>query len=81
VTAHTVTCHTEGCGNADAAIELELGYTDPMSGDFYPVDSVVCGVCGEQITDVEPPLETVDPPDELDNTLPEPESPGGGEQR
>lgn len=37
-----VTCHTEGCGNAEIAIELEL----------YDVNmKVVCGVCSKVIND------------------------------
>lgn len=38
----TVTCHTLGCGNAEVAITL------PVS------EVVVCGPCGELITDVVP---------------------------
>lgn len=51
----TVTCHTEGCGNAGAPIELDLTYTDD-DGNLQTVDSVACGVCGQPITDIEPPL-------------------------
>jgi hypothetical protein len=37
----TVTCHTDGCSNAGHAIPLLV----PEGG------AVVCGVCGEPITD------------------------------
>lgn len=39
----TVTCHTNGCGNADAPIELQV----PAD-----VGGFVCGVCGQTIEDV-----------------------------
>lgn len=43
-----LTCHTGGCTNEGAAIELDI--TDPETGQ--PVDSVICGACGQPITDV-----------------------------
>ena len=46
-----VTCHTETCSNADKPIELGLTWTDE-EGLTQPIDSVSCGVCGQQITDV-----------------------------
>jgi len=48
----TVTCHTEGCSNADQPIDLELTFTDPDTGETRRVDAVACGVCGQPITDV-----------------------------
>jgi hypothetical protein len=39
----TVTCHTEGCGNAEVAIDIS------RLDDTIPV---VCGPCGQPITDV-----------------------------
>lgn len=36
----TVTCHTEGCRNFDIPIT------------FRCVMTVICGACGEQITDI-----------------------------
>lgn len=39
----TVTCHTEGCGNAGHAIPLEVD---------DDVEGAVCGVCGQTIDDV-----------------------------
>jgi hypothetical protein len=41
----TATCHTDGCPNADIPIELAFDPTGP------PLSSVVCGVCGQVITD------------------------------
>jgi hypothetical protein len=38
----SVTCHTDGCGNAGIAIALS------MTEDA----AVACGVCGQPITDV-----------------------------
>jgi hypothetical protein len=44
-----VTCHTDGCDNAGITIPL-----DPPILDGAPVvvDVVLCGVCGQTITDV-----------------------------
>lgn len=39
----TVTCRTEGCGNAGHAIPLEVD---------DDVEGVLCGVCGTAILDV-----------------------------
>lgn len=51
----TVTCRTEGCENADIPIVLEV---DQL---------VMCGVCGEFITDIDPPVEAfVDESEEPD---------------
>lgn len=47
----TVTCHTAGCGNQDMALELDLTFTDD-DGQPAMIEWVVCGVCGQQITDV-----------------------------
>lgn len=55
----TVTCHTRGCGNARIPIETTTSWEE--GGETYYVSSVVCGVCGEPITDVEPPLPGTDP--------------------
>lgn len=49
----TVTCHTEGCGNAEHPIDVETSYTDEESGETFTVDKVVCGVCGQTIEDVQ----------------------------
>jgi hypothetical protein len=44
----TATCHTEGCGNAEWALEI---YVPPE-----PVPpNVVCGVCNQPITDIVTP--------------------------
>lgn len=42
----TFTCHTEGCGNAGHAI--------PMTVTADPEPLALCGVCGQQITDIQP---------------------------
>jgi YgiT-type zinc finger domain-containing protein len=46
----TVTCHTEGCENANVAIDVTTEWTDE-DGETQHVDDVVCGVCGQPITD------------------------------
>jgi hypothetical protein len=44
---YIVTCHTENCLNNGIAIEI-----------LDPADTVICGVCGQEITDkVEQPTE------------------------
>lgn len=48
----TLTCHTEGCGNAEIPIELELSWTDD-EGVAHTTDSAFCGACGNPITDIE----------------------------
>ena len=40
-----VTCHTDGCENSDIAIIIGADAENPI---------VVCGPCGQQITDVQP---------------------------
>lgn len=47
----TVTCHTEGCANAGAPIDLPLTFLDD-DGEEQTMDAV-CGVCGVPITDVQ----------------------------
>jgi hypothetical protein len=45
------TCHTEGCGNAGEAIDVgELTWTDEDGTEY--TSAVICGVCGQPITDV-----------------------------
>jgi hypothetical protein len=48
-----VTCHTENCGNAEIAIDIgDLTYRDD-EGRIQQITTVVCGVCGQPITDIE----------------------------
>lgn len=42
--AYVVTCETEGCGNQGIAIPINAAVDDPY---------VVCGVCSNQITNIE----------------------------
>lgn len=42
---HAITCRTEGCENA--------GYTLVLT---RPGHSIICGPCGQPITDIDPPL-------------------------
>lgn len=48
----TVTCRTEGCGNANIPLDLPLIWEDPDTGESMPLDAVMCGVCGQEITDI-----------------------------
>lgn len=60
------TCHTEGCHNSGAPIEVgNLTYTDDESGETITA-TVACGVCGQPIEDV------------VDNTAPEAATPDDG---
>jgi hypothetical protein len=45
----TVTCRTDGCGNAGYPIELDFGDLPPedMPTSFW------CGVCGQEIKDIQ----------------------------
>lgn len=43
LTERVATCHTEDCGNADIAISVML--VDENT-------TVICGVCGQSITDI-----------------------------
>lgn len=57
------TCRTEGCGNAGIAIEVgDVTYTDEETGEER-TSGVVCGVCGQPITDLSdaPEVEGQDP--------------------
>lgn len=40
------TCHTDGCHNSGHAVPLD--FIDPAN----PPDVIVCGACGQTITDV-----------------------------
>jgi hypothetical protein len=46
-----VVCSTEGCGNQGHGIAVPTTYVDD-EGNTTPVDAVVCGACGELITDI-----------------------------
>ena len=47
----TVTCQTEDCPNGGIPIELSLDLENE-DGSTSRVDSVQCGVCGQEITDI-----------------------------
>lgn len=47
----TVTCHTEGCANAGIPLDVSLSWTDD-AGDAHTVTEVICGPCGNPITDI-----------------------------
>lgn len=52
----TVTCHTEGCGNAGVPIELDLTFYNDETGETEVAGAVACGACSTPIEDIEPPL-------------------------
>lgn len=47
----TLICHTEGCGNAEHPISLDMTYQGE-DGETLTVDAAVCGACGQEITDI-----------------------------
>lgn len=47
-----VTCHTQGCGNADEPIDVPRP-TDPETGETVSGEwDIECGVCNQPITDI-----------------------------
>lgn len=51
-----VTCHTGGCENEGVPIDAMTQWQDEETGETRYTDAVVCGPCGQPITDVDPPL-------------------------
>ena len=49
------TCHTEGCPNRDVPLQMQLTFVDDVTGETYAVAAVVCGPCGQPITDITGP--------------------------
>lgn len=52
----TLTCLNQDCDNYGMPVELDLTVTDPWTGQRVYVDAAVCGICGQPITDIDPPL-------------------------
>ncbi len=52
----TVTCRAGGCENQDVPIEIPSTSINPVTEEVIPVVRVQCGPCGQQITDIDPPL-------------------------
>lgn len=48
----TVTCHTDGCENNGIPLVMDLTYPDFDTGEPVRVDIVICGPCGQPITDI-----------------------------
>ena len=46
-----VTCRTSGCASEGKEIDAVTEWTDE-EGPTHPVDQVVCGACGQEITEV-----------------------------
>lgn len=51
---YTVICHTLTCSNREVPIVMQLTYADPDTGEEVTVSGVICGACGNPITDVTP---------------------------
>ena len=48
----TVTCHTQNCPKADEPVpDVPITWVDD-SGTEQPVGGVICGACGQPITDI-----------------------------
>lgn len=47
-----VTCHTDGCPNAGIPLDVQLSWTDD-DGETHETTDIVCGPCGNPITDIE----------------------------
>jgi len=46
------TCHTDGCVNNGIPLDVITSFTDPDTGETVTVGGVVCGPCGQPITDI-----------------------------
>jgi len=51
---HIVICKTPGCENASIPIALTVDESDPEIPHPY---MAACGVCGQEIADVSPPMD------------------------
>lgn len=49
----TATCMTDGCSKFGEPIDVDTTQTDLETGAPITVTSVVCGGCGQQITDTQ----------------------------
>lgn len=47
-----LTCRTDGCPSAGAAVEYDLRLVDMYTGEAITVTSVACGACSQPITDI-----------------------------
>lgn len=52
---NTVTCHTPDCLNADVPLDMNLEM-DLGDGNIIYAVPVWCGPCGNEITDIDPPI-------------------------
>lgn len=47
------TCENPDCGNYDIPIDVgSLTWVDETTGETHQIDQVVCGVCGQEITNI-----------------------------
>ena len=49
----TVTCHTHGCAKENEAVPDVPVTVTGEDGNETPEDAVICGVCGQPITDIQ----------------------------
>jgi len=54
---NTLTCHTPGCPSQGEPVQYELAVVNPVDGTTSYVNTVICGLCGQPITDIQPPIE------------------------
>jgi hypothetical protein len=54
---NTLVCHTDGCLNQDQPVQYDLAVVDPTDGTTSYVDNVLCGPCGQPITDIQPAIQ------------------------
>lgn len=45
------TCHTPDCPNENVPVEV-LTWTDEDSGETVHADTITCGGCNQQVTDI-----------------------------
>lgn len=45
---YLVTCQTQGCGNAEASIQISA----PIPEEAETIPVVICGVCSQTIEDI-----------------------------
>lgn len=63
------TCRNDECGNDNIAIDVgPLTTTDEVTGEVRTIDTVICGACNQQITEIT----DAPPPDSVTTPIDEP---------
>lgn len=47
-----VICRTDGCSSDGIEVAYDLNFRDQDTGETRTVDAVMCGACGQAITDI-----------------------------